>query len=52
MLKPTTNRRAYKVDNNHDIGDAVDAVKAALALHFEELRGREGFKIAAGSFID
>jgi len=52
MLKATTNRRAYRVDNNHDIGDAIDAVKAALASHFPELQGREGFKIAAEGYLD
>jgi len=52
LLKAAPERRAYRVDNNHDVGDAIAAVKSVLALHFEELQGREGFKIAADGYLD
>lgn len=51
-LTATNWRRAYKVDNNHEIQDAVDAVKSVLALHFDELRGLDGFKMAADNYFN
>ena len=51
-LRASNYCRAYKVDNNHILQDAIDAVKSVLALHFEELRGLDGFKMAADDYFN
>ena len=54
LTKITANeyRRVYTVDNNHLVDDAIDAVKSALTIHFEELRGLPGFKQAANHYFN